>query len=154
MSQSMLWLSSRLLLSITKTLLTQVSTMQAVVWELTQAVEMINVREHGIILQPNCFKDALYASQFSYARPIFSTKRLSISILFLMSSVYFPRSSLSSSFSLAGTTSLEARDVFSRLPSYKHEMGTKLPDALHNHPWAALSAAPSEAESGQDAGLI
>jgi hypothetical protein len=95
-----------------------------------------------------------YASQFSYARPIFSTKRLSISILFLMSSVYFSRSSLSSSFSPAGTTSLEPRDVFSRLPSYKHEMGTKLPAALHNQPWAALSAAPSETESSQDAGSI
>lgn len=27
-------------------------------------------------------------------------------------------------------------------------MGTKLPCALHSHPWAALSAAPSDAESG------
>jgi hypothetical protein len=47
----------------------------------------------------------------------------------------------------AGTASFEPREVFSRLPSYKHEMGTNLPPVLHSHPWAALSAAPSDAES-------
>jgi hypothetical protein len=30
---------------------------------------------------------------------------------------------------------------------YMQEMGTKPPSLLHSHPWAALSAAPSEAES-------
>uniref|UniRef100_A0A0A9GBR0 Uncharacterized protein n=1 Tax=Arundo donax TaxID=35708 RepID=A0A0A9GBR0_ARUDO len=65
-----------------------------------------------------------------------------------MSSVYFLRSSLSSSLSSAGTTNLEPREVFSRLPLYKHEMGTKLPSSLHSHPCAALRAAPSDAESG------
>lgn len=31
-------------------------------------------------------------------------------------------------------------------------MGTKLPCALHSHPWAALSAAPSDAESDHGQG--
>jgi hypothetical protein len=116
--------------------------------QLFTILRALPIREHGIILKPDCSRSALYGLQFSYTRPIFSTRSLSISILFLMSSVYFSRNSLSSSFSPAGTTSLEPRDVFSRFPSYKHEMGTKLPSALHSHPWAALSAAPSEAESG------
>ena len=36
----------------------------------------------------------LHKSQLSYARPIFSTRRLSISILLLLGRVYFFRSSL------------------------------------------------------------
>lgn len=90
----------------------------------------------------------------TYARPIFSTSRLSISILFLMSTVYFSRSSLSSTPSPVATASFAPKEVFSRLPWYMQEMGTKLPSSLHSQPWAALSAAPSEAESDQEAALV
>jgi hypothetical protein len=107
-----------------------------------------------IIHNSSCPDRCSNASQLPYARPIFSTRRLSISILFLTSRVYFFRSSLSSSLSPAGAASFEPREVFSRLPSYKHEMGTKLPSALHSHPWAALSAAPSEAESGTETASV
>lgn len=100
----------------------------------------------------SCQPQQRFMSFFSYDRPIFSTRRLSISILFLIRMVYFWRSSRSCSLSPAGTASFEPREVFSRLPWYRHEMGTKLPCALHSHPWAALSAAPSDAESGHGQG--
>jgi len=52
-----------------------------------------------------------------------------------------------SSWSPALTASLQLREVFSTLSMYISDMGIKLPFLLQSKPWAALSAAPSEAES-------
>lgn len=60
-----------------------------------------------------------------------------------MNKAYFETSCLSPAF----TDSLQLRDVFSNLSLYKNEMGTKLPFLLHSQPWAALKAAPRDAES-------
>lgn len=79
-----------------------------------------------------------------YLRPYLSTRAFSISILFFIINVYFDRSSLPPAF----IANFAARDVFSNLPSYMFEIGTNAPSLLHNHPWAALNAAPNEAESG------
>lgn len=59
-----------------------------------------------------------------------------------------------SSLSPAPAESLQPRDVLSNLSAYMSEMGTKLPFLLHNQPWAALSAAPRDAESVEQSSEI
>lgn len=67
----------------------------------------------------------------------------SISTLFFISIAYLDKSS----WSPALAASLQFRDVFSSLSMYMHDIGTKSSFLLHNQPWAALNAAPREAES-------
>lgn len=74
--------------------------------------------------------------------PSFSTRRFSISSLFFTINPYLETKVMSGIAS-----SLHLRDVFSLFFSYKHEKGTKVPFLLHSQPWAALNAAPREAES-------
>lgn len=57
---------------------------------------------------------------------------------------------LETSRSPAAANSLHLREVLSNLSAYMDKIGTKLPFLLHSHPWAALSAAPRDAESGLD----
>lgn len=56
-----------------------------------------------------------------------------------------------SSLSPAFTASLQLRDVFSMLLMHISDIGTNFPFLLHNQPWAALTAAPNEAESVKQA---
>lgn len=70
-------------------------------------------------------------------------RRFSISNLFFINNVYLSIRS----WSAAGTVSLQLKDVSSNFLIYISEMGTNFPFWLHNQPWAALKAAPREAES-------
>uniref|UniRef100_A0A0A9CJT5 Uncharacterized protein n=1 Tax=Arundo donax TaxID=35708 RepID=A0A0A9CJT5_ARUDO len=79
-------------------------------------------------------------------RPNLSMSFCSISSLFT-NNVYLVRSSVSPSHSPKGTASFMLSDVLSNLPEYTHENGTNSPCRSQSHPWAALRAAPKEAES-------
>lgn len=84
-------------------------------------------------------------------RPSFWTSRLSISILFFINKAYLE----ANSWFPALTESLQLRADFSNMSLYKHAIGTKLPFLLHSQPWAALNAAPRDAESAnQVTGLL
>lgn len=77
-----------------------------------------------------------------YMRPSFSTRLFSISSLFFTIKAY-----LLTKFMSEIASSLHLSDVFPLFLSYKHEKGTKVPFVLHSQPWAALNAAPRDAES-------
>lgn len=80
-------------------------------------------------------------------RPDLSTSFCSISSLFFTNNAYLFTSSASPSESPNGIANFILRDVLSDPPEYKREIGTKSPCCLQSHPWPALRAAPSDAES-------